>query len=59
MTQTGTGSTRQLSQEETIEAIGGKYQYGWRDTDNAGATAKRGLDESVVRDISERKGEPD
>lgn len=34
------------------------YQYGWRDTDEAGTHAKRGLSEDVVRDISGRKNEP-
>ncbi|SDU80768.1 Fe-S cluster assembly protein SufB [Arcanobacterium phocae] len=58
MTQTGTGSPEQMTQEETIDAIGGKYQYGWHDADTAGATAKRGLNEDVVREISARKGEP-
>ncbi|QRV01437.1 Fe-S cluster assembly protein SufB [Arcanobacterium phocisimile] len=58
MTQTGTGSA-QLTQEETIEAVGGKYQYGWHDTDVAGERAKRGLDEGIVRDISAKKNEPE
>src|SRR3954462_4216106 len=36
----------------------GRYEYGWADTDIAGAAAKRGLSEEVVRDISSKKGEP-
>jgi Fe-S cluster assembly protein SufB len=36
----------------------GRYEYGWADTDTAGASARRGLSEDVVRDISGRKGEP-
>ena len=36
----------------------GKYEYGWSDRDVAGAQSKRGLDESVVRDISAKKNEP-
>ncbi len=36
----------------------GRYEYGWADSDSAGATAKRGLNEDVVRDISARKSEP-
>jgi Fe-S cluster assembly protein SufB len=36
----------------------GRYEYGWADSDTAGATAKRGLNEDVVRDISVRKNEP-
>ena len=30
----------------------GRYQFGWADRDDAGAAAKRGLNEDVVRDIS-------
>ena len=37
----------------------GRYEYGWADSDTAGATAKRGLNEEVVRDISARKNEPE
>ena len=40
-----------------LEGIG-RYEYGWSDPDAAGASAKRGLDETVVRDISTRKNEP-
>jgi Fe-S cluster assembly protein SufB len=36
----------------------GRYEYGWADSDTAGATAKRGLSEEVVRDISSKKSEP-
>jgi Fe-S cluster assembly protein SufB len=37
----------------------GRYQFGWADSDTAGASARRGLDEEVVRDISAKKNEPD
>ncbi|KAA1419986.1 Fe-S cluster assembly protein SufB [Mumia zhuanghuii] len=37
----------------------GRYDFGWADPDIAGASAKRGLNEDVVRDISGRKSEPD
>ena len=37
----------------------GKYSFGWSDTDAAGATARRGVDEDVVRAISGLKGEPE
>ncbi len=37
----------------------GRYEYGWADPDTAGATARRGLNEDVVRDISRRKSEPE
>src|SRR5690606_2875502 len=46
------------SQEETIASLG-KYEYGWADRDVAGASARRGLDEDVVRDISAKKNEPE
>ena len=36
----------------------GRYQFGWADSDAAGATATRGLNEDVVRDISAKKNEP-
>jgi Fe-S cluster assembly protein SufB len=36
----------------------GRYQFGWSDSDTAGSTAKRGLSEEVVRDISDKKSEP-
>jgi Fe-S cluster assembly protein SufB len=42
---------------EQLEGIG-TYEYGWSDPDAAGATAKRGLSEAVVRDISAKKSEP-
>jgi Fe-S cluster assembly protein SufB len=37
----------------------GRYEYGWADKDTAGAGAKRGLSEEVVRDISGKKSEPE
>ena len=37
----------------------GRYEYGWADSDVAGTSAKRGLSETVVRDISARKNEPE
>jgi len=37
----------------------GRYDYGWSDSDVAGATARRGLSEEVVRDISAKKNEPE
>ncbi len=36
----------------------GSYEYGWSDTDVAGASARRGLSDEVVRDISRLKNEP-
>jgi Fe-S cluster assembly protein SufB len=43
--------------EARIEGLG-RYDFGWHDADTAGANARRGLSEEVVRDISGRKGEP-
>ncbi|PRY29729.1 Fe-S cluster assembly protein SufB [Umezawaea tangerina] len=47
-----------LSQEETLASIG-NYEFGWSDSDAAGTSARRGLDEDVVRDISAKKSEPE
>lgn len=46
------------SDDEIIESIG-PYNYGWHDSDAAGAAAQRGLSEAVVRDISAKKNEPE
>src|SRR5438034_5220696 len=35
-----------------------RYKFGWADSDAAGAAARRGLSEDVVRDISGKKNEP-
>ncbi|GAA4895405.1 iron-regulated ABC transporter membrane component SufB [Stackebrandtia albiflava] len=54
---TDTTNDARLSQEETLASLA-KYEYGWADTDVAGASAQRGLSEAVVRDISAKKDEP-
>src|ERR1700689_1488088 len=36
-----------------------RYKFGWSDTDTAGASARRGLNEDVVRNISTLKDEPE
>ena len=46
------------TQDETIDSLG-TYEYGWSDKTDAGANAKRGIDESVVRNISALKNEPE
>ena len=46
------------SKAEQLAGLGG-YEYGWADSDIAGATARRGLNEDVVRDISAKKNEPE
>lgn len=50
----GLGAT----QKEHLDALGA-YQYGWHDSDAAGMSAQRGLNESVVRRISALKDEPE
>src|SRR5690554_2466404 len=37
----------------------GQYEFGWADSDTAGASARRGLNDEVVRDISRLKNEPE
>ena len=37
----------------------GVYEFGWHDSDAAGASAQRGLNDAVVRDISRLKDEPE
>ena len=45
------------SEHPELEGLG-TYEYGWADTHTAGASARRGLSEDVVRDISAKKSEP-
>ena len=52
------GLEKPMNDDEIIESIGA-YNYGWHDSDAAGASARRGLNEEVVRDISGTKGEPE
>lgn len=47
-----------LEMNPELEGIG-QYQYGWSDKNDAGASARRGVDEDVVRDISAKKDEPE
>jgi len=51
-------TTAAEEQAKTIDALS-RYEYGWRDADDAGVGARRGLNEDVVRDISAKKGEPE
>ncbi|HYH32245.1 MAG TPA: Fe-S cluster assembly protein SufB, partial [Pseudonocardia sp.] len=46
-----------LTQEETLATLG-RYDFGWADSDVAGASARRGLSADVVSDISRMKSEP-
>nr|MBA3523902.1 Fe-S cluster assembly protein SufB [Geodermatophilaceae bacterium] len=50
-------TTPVLTQDEQIASLG-RYQFGWSDSDAAGAAAARGLSESTVRGISALKNEP-
>ncbi len=50
----GLGAT----QDEHLDALA-NYQWGWHDSDSAGATAKRGINEAVVSNISALKDEPE
>lgn len=47
-----------MTQEETIDSLG-RYAFGWADSDEAGASARRGLSAEVVADISAKKSEPE
>lgn len=51
-------TTAAEEQSATIDALS-RYEYGWHDKSDAGATARRGLSEEVVRDISAKKNEPE
>ena len=56
--QTGAPITQtRIEQAATIDTLG-RYAFGWSDSDAAGASARRGVDEDVVRDISAKKSEP-
>ncbi|MDD7581640.1 Fe-S cluster assembly protein SufB [Corynebacterium sp. 32222D000AT] len=56
--QSAPGTEAKMTDDEIIESIGA-YEYGWHDSDVAGASARRGLSEEVVRDISRQKNEPE
>ena len=49
--------TTMPSQADQLASLG-RYEYGWADSDVAGASARRGLNDDVVRDISAKKNEP-
>jgi Fe-S cluster assembly protein SufB len=57
MTTTAPQGASVPTQDEQIEALS-TYKFGWADSDVAGASARRGLSEDVVRDISGKKSEP-
>src|SRR3954470_3055448 len=43
--------------EQQLDGLG-NYKFGWADSHAAGAVARGGLSEAVVRDISAKKNEP-
>ncbi|RJL36098.1 Fe-S cluster assembly protein SufB [Bailinhaonella thermotolerans] len=47
-----------ITERPELEGLG-NYKFGWADPDVAGASARRGLSEEVVRDISQLKNEPE
>ena len=47
-----------VTERPELEGLG-KYKFGWADSDAAGAEARRGLSEEVVRNISALKNEPE
>src|SRR3954462_8928497 len=53
-----TSTQQPLTQDEQIDQLG-RYKYGWADADTAGASARRGINDEVVADISRRKNEPE
>ena len=52
------GNTVTTTNTDQLEGLG-NYKFGWADSDVAGADAKRGINEDVVRDISAKKNEPE
>lgn len=57
MTTTQPVTTTPLTQDEQIDQLG-RYKYGWADVDTAGASARRGINEEVVTDISASRRVP-
>ncbi len=51
-------TTSAEQQAATIDELG-RYEFGWHDTDAAGISARRGINEDVVRNISALKNEPE
>ena len=53
------GREHDLDPGRSRSSSSARYEFGWADSDAAGAAAKRGLSEDVVRDISAKKTEPE
>src|SRR5699024_12309534 len=50
-------AAEEMTQDEKTIATFGAYEYGWRDSDEAGQAAERGLSAEVVANISDMKDE--
>src|SRR5699024_958811 len=50
-------AAEEMTQDEKTIATFGAYEYGWRDSDEAGQGAERGLSAEVVANISDMKDE--
>ena len=48
---------RRMTDDEIIESIGG-YEYGWHDSDDYSKDVPTGINEEIVRFISDVKDEP-
>ena len=59
MSETGLRPDTPKTDGEIIDSISTQYEYGWKDSDDAGQAAKKGLNEEVVRYISQAKNEPE
>ena len=59
MSETGLRPDTPKTDGEIIDSISTQYEYGWKDSDDAGQAAKKGLNEEVVRYISQVKNEPE
>lgn len=59
MSETGLRPDTHKTDDEIIDSISTQYEYGWKDSDDAGQAAKKGLNEEVVRYISQAKNEPE
>ena len=59
MSETGLRPDTPKTDDEIIDSISTQYEYGWKDSDDAGQAAKKGLNEEVVRYISQVKNEPE
>jgi Fe-S cluster assembly protein SufB len=49
-----------MPENEVVAQLGlDEYKYGFRDVEDYAFKSRKGLDEAIVREISERKGEPE